>query len=218
MVARAPEHLLKLSKRISFANITNFTSNSSNKSFFPKDFGSQNPHKISENLWKSFCGSKSAEWSYDGILLCFVFLLRLEVRRNPIHHFCYAQHLGVALQMYGKVDRKGLTDQHTSWRWHTPSHSTNLEDWGNGIAGPYVRTQRTAVNHKQGEFVGNFLENSWRLFRRSCVLQCLGRSTLIGDRDRGCQIVPNARGGGNSPRKLPLEDLETFDPQIGDFL
>ena len=31
------------------------------------------------------------------------------------------------------------------------------------------------------------------------------------------QNVPNARGGGNSPQKSPLEDSD-FDPQIDDFL
>ena len=32
---------------------------------------------------------------------------------------------------------------------------------------------------------------------------------IIGDRDRGGQNVPNARGGGgNSPRKLSLESLD----------
>ena len=31
---------------------------------------------------------------------------------------------------------------------------------------------------------------------------------FLGDRDRGGQNVPNARGGGNSPRKLPLENLD----------
>ena len=34
------------------------------------------------------------------------------------------------------------------------------------------------------------------------------RKKIFGDRDRGRQNVPNAGGGGNSPRKLPLEDLD----------
>ena len=37
----------------------------------------------------------------------------------------------------------------------------------------------------------------------------LAAQPLVGNRDRGGQNVPNAGGGGgNSPRKLPLEDLD----------
>ena len=39
----------------------------------------------------------------------------------------------------------------------------------------------------------------------------------VGDRDRGGQNVPNARGGGTRPESCPWKAW-TFDPQIEDFL
>ena len=39
----------------------------------------------------------------------------------------------------------------------------------------------------------------------------------LGHRDRGGQNVPNARGGGNSPRKLPLENLDFLTPKLAIF-
>ena len=48
---------------------------------------------------------------------------------------------------------------------------------------------------------------------------CLGGSQwgFVGNRDRGGQNVPNARGGGTRPESCPSKTW-TFDPQIGDFL
>ena len=45
----------------------------------------------------------------------------------------------------------------------------------------------------------------------------IGLCHLIGDRDRGGQNVPNARGGGTRPESCPSKTW-TFDLQIGDFL
>ena len=51
------------------------------------------------------------------------------------------------------------------------------------------------------------------------VVSCQKLQTpLFGDRDRGGQNVPNARGGGETrPESCPSKTW-TFDPQVGDFL
>ena len=76
--------------------------------------------------------------------------------------------LVLAIGSAGKVDREGLTNQHTLAWWHAfqpPQHS-------GGLGGEWkfqsdMRTERTAVNHKQGEFVREFLGYFWRKSLRS---------------------------------------------------
>ena len=73
---------------------------------------------------------------------------------------------------------------------------------------------RESIRVQSLEFATSFAirkDQCLELLKKTPDSQKHGLGKRVGDRDRGGgggQNVPNARGGENSPRKLPLEDLD----------